>query len=709
MLRLFILFLALASSFRLAAHPTVLSYRLRLLSSDENKAASYVSVLVKGNSERLSEEIQQLGGRVKFCAGRIVSAVIKAGQLRTLSEIAGVDRIEEGRVDLKPLNDRMLIYNRIHLVHNGNPPLSQGYDGKDVVMGIIDTGIDFTHPDFRDSLGGSRVLWIWDHVLPDSTNSPTAFGYGQEFSKADIDSGNANAHIDQTAHGTHVAGIAAANGDSLPAFRGAAPNADIIAVSLDFSIDDDSWLSTIADAVAYIFQKADSLGKPCVINISAGTYLGSHDGKDLQAQAIDNLITSQSGRMVVAAAGNAGNLRIHLRHQPAGDTLFTWFKQSSSAPIYIECWADTADMNQLAFTIGADAVNPAFTYRGRLPWTTILNHLNQLKTDTLYSPSGNRIAIIESYGQLINDRYSLIFSITPDSASYHYRLMSSGTGLFDLWSFEMISNGLPPPNIFPEISDYVLPDLDQNICSSFQCSDVVLCVGQYVNRNNYVDVNGNLQTFNTTEGQLAASSSRGPTRDNRTKPDITSTGEVTLASLKLSSAPWFIANQPFKVAQGGMHIRDGGTSSAAPAVAGGIALLLQAQPNAAWTDIRNSVLFSSRRDNFTGFLLPDNRWGHGKFDAFALMTPTALAEHQTELLDVFPNPAHDYITIKFDDSPLSRHIELIEPTGRRIKKFNVGKNELQIQIQISDLEPGIYLFRLDNRYAPPTTARIVVQ
>ena len=712
MSRILLLITLLISLFEVSAQPTVLSYRLRLMSVNEKIASSEVSVLIKGHPVQVREEVQKLGGRVKFSSGRIVSAVLRADALNILAGKPCVERMEEGKMDLRPLNDRMLINNRIDLVHSGAATLPQGYDGRDVVVGIIDTGIDFTHPDFRDSLGNSRILWIWDHLLSDSTNTPQAFGYGQEFSKADIDSGRASAHIDQTAHGTHVAGIAGANGDSLPAFRGAAPRADIIAVSLDFSIDDESWLSTIADAAAYIFQKADSIGKPCVINISAGTYIGSHDGKDLQAQAIDNLITSQNGRMVVAAAGNAGNLRIHLRHQPAGDTLFTWFKQSSSTPIYLECWADTAELNQVSFSIGADAVNPPFNFRGQLAWTGILSHLNQLKKDTLYSLNGNRLAIIESYGQLIGDRYSLIFSITPDSALYNFRLISAGNGKFDLWSFEMVSGGLPAPIVFPDISRYIVPDLNQNICSSFQCSDVVLCIGQYVNRNNYIDVNGNLQTFNTTEGALAASSSRGPTRDNRIKPDITSTGEVTLASLKLSSAPWFIANQPYKVAQGGMHIRDGGTSSAAPAVAGGIALLMQAQPTISWSDIRTSILSCPKLDNFTGSQLPDNRWGYGKFDAFTLLkgcSMTSIQEIRASQLSIFPNPATDEITIRLSDKKSAGWLEMAEPTGRIIKNIRYDGQNVDLKISVSGLASGIYIIRTLDDTGHTSTGRVVVQ
>jgi len=712
MLRLFITITSLISCLQVLAQPTVMSYRIKLISADEKIASSQVSVLIKGEPFQIREEVQNLGGRVKFSSGRIVSAVLRADALSTLAEKTCVERIEEGKIDLRPLNDRMLVNNRIDLVHSGVSPLPQGYEGMDVVVGIIDTGIDFTHPDFRDSLGNSRILWIWDHLLDDSTNTPQPFGYGQEFSKNDIDSGRASAHVDQTAHGTHVAGIAAANGDSLQAFRGAAPQADIMAVSLDFSIDDESWLSSIADAVAYIFQKADSIGKPCVINISAGTYLGSHDGKDLQAQAIDNLIKSQHGRMVVAAAGNAGNLRIHLRHQPSGDTLFTWFKQSTAAPLYIECWADTADLNQVAFSIGADAVNSSFSFRGQVAWTGILMHLNQLKKDTLYSLNGNRLAIIESYGQLIGDRYSLIFSITPDSSTYNFRLMSTGNGKFDLWSFEMVSGGLPTPSVFPDISRYVLPDLDQNICSSFQCSDVVVCVGQYVNRNNYIDVNGNLQTFNTTEGALAASSSRGPTRDGRIKPDITSTGEITLASLKLSSAPWFIANQPYKVAQGGLHIRDGGTSSAAPAVAGAIALLMQAQPTISWSDIRNSILSCPKLDNFTGNMLPDNRWGHGKFDAFTLMqgcSTASLHEEGPAQISIFPNPATDEITIRLSDKKSAFYLELAEPTGRTIRKIRNDGQDIDIKIPVTGISSGLYIIKAFDRKGGISTGRIVVQ
>ncbi|CAN5540384.1 hypothetical protein BH11BAC2_BH11BAC2_21080 [soil metagenome] len=681
-----------------SAQQTRLSYRLACLLERESDPLKPINVLVKGDVNYLKEEVSRMGGIFKYAAGNIASVKLTVQAIRTLSVDPRIIRIEEGSVKLQQLNDKMLINNRINLVQQGISPLTQGYDGENVVFGIIDTGLDFSHPDFQDTTGKTRVLWIWDHLLADSTNTPLPYGYGQEFSKNDIDSGRASAHIDQTAHGTHVAGIGSSNGQTGIAYKGAAPKADIIAVSVNFNVADDAFLSSVADAVAYIFHKADSLGKPCVINISAGSYIGSHDGKDLQAGMIDNLITGQNGHAVVAAAGNLGGYPLHLQHNPiVGDTSFTWFKTTGNAPVYIEFWADTANLNQVQFTIGADQTTPTYDNRGSLPWTNINAHLSGLVQDTLYSTTGNQLAIIQTYGQLIGDRYSMIYYIEPDSGTYSWRLSSTGSGSFDCWSFDYVFTGLPTPGSFPPILNYKMPDIAQNICSSFQCSDKVITSGQYVNRNNYVDVNGNVQTFPTTVGAKASSSSIGPTRDGRIKPDITSTGEVTMSALRVSSQAWFLANQPFKLSADGQHIRDGGTSSAAPAIAGAIALYFQKDPTASWDYIKSRITQCALHDNFTGNNLPNSNWGYGKLDAMALMIGCnilGLVPESNNSVSLAPNPSANQTFLTFPSVHASGKITILNLIGEVIQEINVAAKDNEVVINQNNISNGIYILKI---------------
>ncbi len=705
----FLIVLLFAIQSPLQAQQSKMSYKLMKLAQLETNTQKTISVLIKGNVPYIKEEVVRMGGHFKYAAGNIASVNLPSQALKSLADDPNVIRMEEGRIDLEPMNDKMLINNKIDQVHLGVSPLPQGYDGEGVIVGIIDSGIDFSHPDFKDSLGNTRVLWIWDHLLPVAANTPSLYGYGQEFSSVDINAGNASNHVDGLAHGTHVSGIATSNGRSHVEYTGAAPKADIIAVSVDFSKADDVWLSSVADAVNYIYDKADSAGKPCVINISAGTYFGSHDGKDLTAQTIDNLITAKSGRSLAAAAGNAGGNPIHIQHSPTNDTLFTWFYKSSSNGIYIEMWADTANLKNVQFTIGADQITPTYEDRGQLSWMSVIPNLNVLRQDTLKSISGNRLGLVQRVSQLVGGTYSMIYYITPDSTNYFYRLMSKGTGKFDVWSFEMVSSPLPAPSAYPNITRYVVPDLNQTICSSFQCSDKVITVGQYVNRNSYIDVNGNLQTFPTTVGQLSVTSSKGPTRDGRIKPDITSTGEVTLSALRLSSVAFFLANQPYKLAPDSIHIRDGGTSSAAPVVAGTGALYFQKNPTATWDDYKTRVKLCAVQDVFTG-AIPNNDYGYGKLDALAVMVgcnALGINEHLTNKLNVYPNPSNDKITINFPIHNNSK-LEIYDAIGKIIRSISISTNQDKIVIEKGKLSKGLYLISFTDE-GKTITNRIVFE
>ena len=130
---------------------------------------------------------------------------------------------------------------------------------------------------------------------PVAANTPTAFGYGQEWTNTEIDFGLCT-HDDTPhfGHGTASSGIAAGNGLAIHKYAGAAPKADLVVVALDFT----RVGFTIADAVQYIVAKANVLNKPFVINASVGEYYGSHDGTDLEAKIIDGMVTG-SGKCLI--------------------------------------------------------------------------------------------------------------------------------------------------------------------------------------------------------------------------------------------------------------------------------------------------------------------------------------------------------------------------------------------------------------------------
>lgn len=589
-------------------------------------------VLIGGDVNVVVPFLKSKNMRIKFTAGSVISAELNAAVIKELCSLPVVSRIDCPKAKLHLLNDVMVIQNNADSAYYGNWPLEQGYDGSGVIIGVIDAPFDYDHPDFTDSLGNTRIQFLWDQTLTDSLPAPDDYGYGVECDSASIADGTCP-HTDYNywySHGSGVAGVAASSGNAANAFRGVAPNADLILVALDFSQD---YLSNVVDAVAYIFQKAEQLGKPCVINTSLGAYDGSHDGQDLVTQAIDTMIGAAPGRALVAAAGNGGDAKIHLGYDVSDTTRFTWFKKLSyTNAVYFQVFADTADFNDVFFSIGAD--DPAgWHFRGATPEYNVLSDyvlpdgaIDSTSYDLYDSLTfiGNIKTYIQSYGGV----YFLEVVITPAFTTYYWRFSTRGAGRFDTWSTEgytgfsdYVVTGLPSEADMPEIAQYRQPDLTQNIVGYWQCSDRVITVGSYVNRDTMTNYYGETITLPYTTGTLAQNSSIGPTRDNRTKPDITSTGSMVLTTGSTVLTNWLISlGAANNISPDGMHYLQNGTSFASPAVAGIAALYFQKYPDANWLDLKNALLENARQDSITGFALPDNAWGYGKANAFRTLT-----------------------------------------------------------------------------------------
>lgn len=674
----------------LALHRAILS---------DSSSARIIDVLVQGDPSAIRGWSEIAGTQFIRNAGTICWLRIPQNKLAALHENNFVQRIEAFPMNVSVLNDTMRSLTRADWAHQGIW-LPQSYKGNGVLMGYIDSGIDFSHPDFKDSMGNTRVRWIWDMTLPVSSNTPQPYGYGQEWNNTEIDAGAAAAHTGQQeyGHGTYVTGIGSGNGRALGHFQGVAPESELIIVNYNFQAND--TVPRYAHAVDYIFSKATQLGKPCVINASLGDYYGSHDGRDLQSQFISNLIDQQPGRILVAAAGNAGiDNKIHVgRSLSAGDTAFTWFKYNSGfGGAYAQIFADSAEMVGLRFSIGVDKVTPYYQPRVTLGWRNITNVLSGVVTN-LALVNGNRIGVVQMLGTNLGGVYMLEVFVVPDSIDYNWRLSLTGNGHYDGWNFDWVSQNLPTSSVFPPIVNYQAPDTLQSIVSGFACLNNVITVGNYFNTDRHIDVNNTLQISpNDKPLQLATNSSRGPTRDGRLKPEICAPGHHILSTGVLATMPAMIASTPWKVAAGGYHITGGGTSASTPVVAGIAALYLQQNPNAYWYQFKDALTLCAATDQYVWGPLPNPAWGYGKADAigtlFCSVTSTNSLDESAEKVAVYPNPASTVLNIQ--TSWTFEQIDLLSSEGKLVAtySYDAALNGLHI----ADLPNGLYFVRIVDK------------
>lgn len=653
------------------------AFKTRLSSGDNNSH----TILVQGDISKLIASQKDNDYKFNYASGNIASISCDLNTMSQLIEKKIISYAEfiEPRKTL--MNDTMIVKNRIKAVKLGTAPLPMAYDGTGIVVGIIDSGTDFAHPDFKDAFGNSRIKFLWDQVPLAGSTVPQPYNYGIEWTDTQINA-NQCTHNDlpHFGHGTHVSGIATGNGLANGTHHGVASKADIVVVALDFN----KTGPTIADAVQYIFSKATLLGKPCVINASVGDYYGSHDGTDLEAKLIETMVQNVPGRVIVAAAGNAGNIKHHVKTQPLlNDTSFTWIKKNNSTLEYW-CYADTNNIKNVQISVGANR-NNNFNL-GRIGFKNYNYGLTSIKSDTLRY-NGNQIGIIKTSAS-INPYgvYELYIKILADTLNLKWRIESKGVGMHDAWNFDFISSGLPSSFSYPWITKYVMPDFNSTIVSSFQCLNDVITVANYVNINNYYDVTGTLQSWaalNPGENvnNLAASSSWGPTRDNKQKPDIAATGAGVFSAIALGMQANLIANAPQVIAQGSMHIQGGGTSAASPVVAGLAALYLQKNPTSTSIQVKNAITNCAYFDSYTGTNLPNYRWGYGKLDGFAAMTCIVTDVKQNNLnsntISYFPNPFKDSVRFNFNKT-LTGKIYIYSVDGKLIYEdiLNGGSYEL---------------------------------
>jgi subtilisin family serine protease len=507
--------------------------------------------------------------------------------------------------------------------------------GEDILIGIIDVqGFDFSHADFLNDAGKTRFVRIWDQGS-DARQSPhdrdayfdRQFEYGAEFQQADLNRALAasfslglpatdiepQSQRAEGSHGTHVASIAAGN-------RGVCRRAKIAGVVISLPQEDqDKRLSfydssRLADAVDYLLRLGQKMGLPVSINVSLGTNGHSHDGSAAVTRWIDAALAAP-GRAVTVAAGNSGQEkgeteddlgwimgRIHASGAfPAAglEQDLEWVVVGNGimdlSENELEIWYSAQD--RFAISIkppGMDWIRPIepreFIQNRMLPDGTMLSAYNEV-----FHPA-NGLNYISVYlspflqpPQVIGVRAGTwivrLHSREVRDGRYHAWIERDDpqrlgrVGEREAWSF---------PSFFTERTL-----VDDTTVSSLGCGSRVITVAN----------------LDAVRNQISISSSQGPTRDGREKPDIAASGTNIVAAKGFAGDPdaWV-----------GMS----GTSMASPLVAGVVGLMLAIEPRLTAAQIESIIRRTAKPLPGASFTW-SNAAGFGVIDPEACLTETS--------------------------------------------------------------------------------------
>jgi subtilisin family serine protease len=541
----------------------------------------------------IHERVEAWGGGCARVSGTTMVARVPRTELESLARIDAVRYVEA--------STRMRLH--LDLAHVSAGLMSAGartvpQTGAGVIVGVVDTGIDVTHPGFRSG-GKTRILNYLDQVLD------------KEFDSAGIDAGDANGSTDTVGHGTHVAGIAAGNGGGSPgeSLRGVAYEADLAVVKSTLETAD------ILAGIAHIFDIARKRDQPAVVNCSFGGHVGGHDGSAIIERTIDQL--SGEGLIVVVSAGNEGGDPIHAHTVLRGDggaakakweasfALNARTVQGQSGPVQLgicllQVWQQREDALRIRLRspsgILLDA--PEDGTKEHDFGSFLVNASRQI-----HPYSGDPFVAFEIV-TLPQPQWLTGWTLSVEEESPG----SSKVGAVHAW----IADGSEGSFTSGATFDYVV--------GMPATSYSAVTVASYATRNEWKSrdpANPTIHIGSLELESLSSFSSRGPTRDGHTKPEVAAPGEWLLAPLSkdadLSELPLFTR------ASGIDYAALRGTSMSAPYVTGSLALLLEKDASIDWAEAKRRIIKSARQDVHTGVCW-NPAWGYGKLDVERLLT-----------------------------------------------------------------------------------------
>lgn len=458
--------------------------------------------------------------------------------------------------------------------------------GEGILVGIVDTGIEYSNPIFRHLDGTSRIMRIWDQTLTEGT-PPDDFEYGAEFTKDQIDEAlrsteplNIVPSADTSGHGTFLASLACGNANAENRFIGAAPEADIAVVKLKeakqylrdyYYVDADAPCyqeNDIMTAVRYLHELALTYDMPLVICAALGTNMGGHSGA-VPLSGYLELLSNTNGRAVVLGTGNEADKRHHYMGMLSRETM----------------------RDEIEIRVGNNT--RGFTME---LWTEIPNIFEV----TIVSPSGERVGRVSIRQR--EGTYTFVFEVT--------RVYVATRLLVERTSAELIFMQFdrPTPGIWKLIVEPV--QLGSGVFHIWLPVTEFLTGDVYFLRSNpdyTITEPGNTISaitaayYNGQDNSIAVSSGRGYTRLERIKPDFAAPG-VNVTGIN---------------ARGQFTARTGSSIGTA-ITAGACALLmewLERMGESLDTNQLKSLLIlgTQRRPDLT---YPNREWGYGTLNLY---------------------------------------------------------------------------------------------
>ena len=603
--------------------------------SDGTVKSFSVIAMLKEGAECPMALLQKLGVEIRDAIGRMLILTVPAESLMALDDI---DEIESVSADQKTrlMNNIAREKSRVTEIATMEKAqlhsLPQAYTGKGVLVGIIDSGIDYNHAAFRNADGSTRIKLAL--VLSMETDN-----YDEYTSPEDIE--QLTSDKVSSSHGTHVAGIAGGSIVEGLDKQGMAPEADLMLCGLgDYLYD-----SYIISAITRMFDFAKEQGQPCVVNLSLGYSCFFHDGTSSEiVQCLKEYYKTEEnkkGRIIVLAGCNfagchsaiyttlpeADSDGYNLKTVLGEDGKDTYEGMEVNRYSSIENFFYNIDGSEfdVELKVVDTITGQVYTLDEKPLYTTYYTKVSEIDKTSTTSYLNNKYYI--GY-----DSYSTRLFHEPNLKLAYFVKGQAGK------IFRAIDGRITKSSGY---HSYGLPGYtdggDNGAFSVDICCEEAIGVGVYYSATSYMDINGNIQQYRD-ESQLdkiVHFSSWGTDDNGMNHPDVVAPGAGVCSAYNNYDADYIDAKGEFRPEMSA-DLTDGvnlfgrnhyygvkeGTSMATPHVSGIIALWLQANPNLTYADVRNIIRETSVKDEFVTNpeLIPSHdvrQAGAGKIDALA--------------------------------------------------------------------------------------------